>query len=85
MNLASLIQNSELVVQSIETERINNAQLGEKAQAKIDTMIAQTEAVVSLVQELMRQLVSMKAAFAAEIKERDKALSAIIQDGESDA
>lgn len=83
MNIAQVIQHSELVIQNIETERANNAQLGNKAEQRFETLISQTEAVESLVKELGRQLIAMKAAFAAEIRERDKALAAIIQDDEA--
>lgn len=75
------------VLENIELERSNNAQLGVAMQARldtlrgeVDTMLAQARALAGQLQETLASIDKAKGATSQEIQDRDEALAAIIGD-----
>jgi len=67
------------VIDSIEAERVNNAELGRKITAKVHTLVAQNnDALRALVEAQGEELLRMIVAIEDEIVARDKALQALI-------
>lgn len=79
MSLATIIKN-------LETERVNNAELGDKIDAKVASLKLHVEAIRSQVNagldSVILELDKALKVIGTEIEERDRAILAIIQ-GES--
>lgn len=76
MSIATIIKN-------LETERINNAELGEKIAAKHASLKGEIEAkqaqVNALFDHIKIQIDNATSVIAQEIEERDRAILTIIQ------
>lgn len=74
------------VIKNLETERINNAELGEKIDGKVASLKLHVEAIRSQVNagldSVIAELDKALKVIGTEIEERDRAIFAIIQ-GES--
>jgi arginine/lysine/ornithine decarboxylase len=66
------------VIDSIEAERVNNAELGRKITAKIQSLVAANDALRAQVEAQGEELLRMIVAIEDEIVARDKALRALI-------
>jgi hypothetical protein len=66
------------VIDSIEAERENNAELGRKITAKIHSLVAANDALRAQVEAHGEELLRMIVAIEDEIVARDKALRALI-------
>ena len=76
MSLATIIKN-------LETERVNNAELGDKIDAKVASLKLHVEAIRSQVNagldSVILELDKALKVIGTEIEERDRAILAIIQ------
>lgn len=74
------------VIKNLETERVNNAELGDKIDAKVASLKLHVEAIRSQVNagldSVILELDKALKVIGTEIEERDRAILAIIQ-GES--
>lgn len=73
------------VIESIEVERQNNAELGRKITAKIHTLVAANDALRAQVEAHGEELLRMIVAIEDEIDARDKALLGLIDGGRAHA
>lgn len=67
------------VIENIEIERQNNAELGRKIAAKFDTLIAANDALRAQVVAHGEELLRARVAIDEEIEARDKALIGLIE------
>jgi len=74
------------IIKNLETERVNNAELGDKIDAKVASLKLHVEAIRSQVNagldSVILELDKALKVIGTEIEERDRAILAIIQ-GES--
>lgn len=66
------------VIENIEIERQNNAELGRKIAAKIDTLVAANDALRAQVDAQGEALLRVRVAIDDEIVARDEALAMLI-------
>jgi hypothetical protein len=69
------------VIENIEIERQNNAELGRKIAAKIDTLVAANDALRAQVVAQGEELLRVRVAIEDEIVARDEALAMLIDGG----